>query len=126
MSLQAYQRAAQRAESPRDTEYRLFAEVTRALIDAAQVDASDLKTRVAALDWNRRLWTALAADCASTQNRLPEALRASIISLSMFVGRHTSETIRGGGPLDLLIDVNRSIMQGLKPGAPAPAAARAA
>jgi flagellar biosynthesis activator protein FlaF len=122
MSLQAYQQAAQRAESPRDTEYRLFAEVTRALMDAARADAGDLKTRVAALDWNRRLWTALATDCASPQNRLPDALRASIISLSMFVSRHTSQTIRGGGSLDLLIEVNRSIMQGLKPGAPVPAA----
>jgi flagellar biosynthesis activator protein FlaF len=126
MSLQAYQQAAQRAESPRDTEYRLFAEVTRALMDAAQGDARDLKTRVAALDWNRRLWTTLATDCASPQNRLPDHLRASIISLSMFVSRHTSETIRGGGPLDLLIEVNRSIMQGLRPGVPAPATAQAA
>ena len=121
MSLQAYQQAVQRVEGPRDTEYRLFAEVTRALMDAA--GASDLKTRVNALDWNRRLWTALATDCASPDNRLPDQLRASIISLSMFVSRHTSETIRGGGPLDLLIDVNRSIMQGLKPGAPTARAA---
>ena len=124
MSLQAYQQAVQRAEGPRDTEYRLFAEVTRALIDAA--GASDLKTRVHALDWNRRLWTALATDCSSSDNRLPDQLRASIISLSMFVGRHTSETIRGGGSLDLLIEVNRAIMQGLKPGAGAPPAAKAA
>ena len=126
MSLQAYQQAAQRAESPRDTEYRLFAEVTRALMDAASADRSDLKTRVAALDWNRRLWTTLAADCASPDNRLPPALRASIISLSMFVGRHTSQTIREGGDLDLLIEVNRSVMQGLRPGAGGPAAAQAA
>ena len=126
MSLQAYQQAAQRAESPRDTEYRLFAEVTRALMDAAAADSRDLKTRVTALDWNRRLWTALATDCASPENRLPEPLRASIISLSLFVGRHTSETIRGGGPLDLLIEVNRSIMQGLNPGLSAPPTARAA
>ena len=118
MSLQAYQQAAQRAESPRDTEYRLFAEVTRALMDAARADPRDLKTRVAALDWNRRLWTALASDCASAENRLPDALRAGIISLSLFVSRHTSETIRSGGDLDLLIEVNRSLMQGLQPGAP--------
>ena len=117
MSLQAYQQAAQRAESPRDTEYRLFTEVTRALMDAAAADKGDLKTRVTALDWNRRLWTALATDCASPHNSLPEGVRASIISLSMFVGRHTSETIRGAGSLDLLIDVNRTIMQGLSPGA---------
>ena len=31
MSLRAYQQAAQRAETPRDVEYRLFAQVTRAL-----------------------------------------------------------------------------------------------
>ena len=117
MSLQAYQQATQRAEGPRETEYRLFAEVTRALMDAARGDRNDLKTRVAALDWNRRMWTALATDCANPQNSLPEALRANIISLSMFVSRHTSKTIREKLDLDLLIEVNRSIMQGLAPGA---------
>ena len=35
MSLQAYQQASARAESPRELEYRLFGQVTRALIDAA-------------------------------------------------------------------------------------------
>jgi len=38
MSLQAYQQAAQQAENPRDTEYRLFGEVTRALMKAAEAD----------------------------------------------------------------------------------------
>ncbi len=122
MSLQAYQQASQRAESPRETEYRLFTEVTRALMDAARVDKGDLKTRVAALDWNRRLWAALAADCASPQNVLPEATRASIISLSLFVSRQTSQVIRNQGDLDLLIEVNRSIMQGLTPNLAAPSA----
>jgi flagellar biosynthesis activator protein FlaF len=123
MSLQAYQQAAQRAEGPRETEYRLFAEVTRALMEADRAPREDLKTRVAALDWNRRLWAALAADCASETNRLPPATRASIISLSLFVNRHTSETIRNKGPLNVLVDVNRSIMQGLAPGGAAPARA---
>jgi flagellar protein FlaF len=115
MSLQAYQQAAQRAESPRETEYRLFAEVTRALMDADKASRDDLKTRVAALDWNRRLWAALAADCASETNRLPAPTRASIISLSLFVNRHTSEVIRNKLGIDLLVEVNRSIMQGLAP-----------
>ena len=115
MSLQAYQQASQRAEGPRETEYRLFAEVTRALMDAAQADRRDLKARVGALDWNRRLWATLSADCANPENRLPDALRASIISLGMFVNRHTSEAIRNGGDIGLLVEVNRSIMQGLAP-----------
>jgi flagellar biosynthesis activator protein FlaF len=113
MSLQAYQQAAQRSESPRQTEYRLFGEVTRALMDAQAADVSDFKTRVGALDWNRRLWSTLAIDCARPENRLPEAVRAQIISLSIWVSRHTSEVVRSKGDYDLLIEVNRTIMQGL-------------
>ena len=85
MSLQAYQKATQRSESPRDAEYRLFGQVTRALMEAAEVDPSDLKTRMEALDWNRRIWSALAADCAVPENALPNALRAQIISISIWV-----------------------------------------
>ena len=113
MSLQAYQQAAQRTEGPRQTEYRLFGEVTRALMDAQRADPTDFKTRVGALDWNRRLWSTLAIDCSRPENRLPMPLRASIISLSIWVSRHTSEVVRDKGEYDLLIEVNRIVMQGL-------------
>ena len=62
MSLRAYQQAATRAEPPRDLEYRLFGQVTHALIVASKADLHDFKTRIDAIDWNRRLWSALAAD----------------------------------------------------------------
>jgi len=113
MSLQAYQQATARAESPREAEYRLFGQVTRALMAAAELDPSDARGRVDALDWNRRLWSALGADCASDANQLPEALRASIISLSIWVGKYTSAVIRQEDDIEPLIDVNRMIMQGL-------------
>ncbi len=125
MSMQAYQRAAERAEGPRATEYRLFAEVTRALLEADKADRSDLKTRIAALDWNRRMWAALAADCASPDNRLPPPLRASIVSLSLFVSRQTSTIVREKGDFGLLIEVNRTIMQGLSSSGPSDRAAAA-
>jgi flagellar protein FlaF len=115
MSLQAYQRTAQSAENPRETEYRLFGQVTRALMAAAEADEQDLQTRIAALDWNRRLWGALASDCARQDNQLPEALRASIISLSLWVSRHCSAVMRREEGFQPLIDVNRIIMQGLSP-----------
>jgi flagellar protein FlaF len=113
MSLQAYQQAAQRAENPRDAEYRLFAQVTRALMEAEQAPDTDLQTRMDALDWNRRMWTALASDCSSTDNALPQGVRATIISLSLWVGRHTSAVMRREEEIEPLIDVNRMIMQGL-------------
>ena len=120
MSLQAYHRVAQQAEDPRQTEYRLFGQVTRALIEASQADETDFQTRIDALDWNRRLWGVLAGDCAKADNRLPEALRAQIISLSLWVNRHTSAVMRREEEIADLVEINRMIMQGLAPaGAPA-------
>lgn len=125
MSLQAYHQAATRAESPRQTEYRLFGQVTLALMEAAKTDPSDVATRIDALDWNRRVWTVLGEDCANPANGLPAPLRASIISLSIWVGRHTSAVIRRREDIEPLIEVNRLIMQGLA-SAPANASSAAA
>ncbi|HVI33029.1 flagellar biosynthesis regulator FlaF [Phenylobacterium sp.] len=125
MSLQAYQRTATSAESPRETEYRLFAQVTLALMEAAKRDPTDIGGRIDALDWNRRVWNFLGEDCSHPDNRLPPELRASIISLSIWVGKHTSAVIRRQEEIEPLIDINRIIMQGLAggPGAGAGSAA---
>lgn len=113
MSLQAYKTAATRAESPREMEYRLFGQVTRALMHASTVDVADIATRIDALDWNRRLWTALATDCADPGNAMDKGLRAQIISISLFVGRHSSAVMRGEDDFEALIDINKMVMQGL-------------
>jgi flagellar biosynthesis activator protein FlaF len=113
MSLRAYQTATQRSETPRDAEYRLFGQVTRALLQAAETDPGDFQSRIEALDWNRRVWSALAADCSTPENRLPVEVRAQIISLSIWVNRYTSKVMRQEEDIDALIEVNRSIMQGL-------------
>ena len=114
--LQAYKQAATRTESPREMEYRLFGQVTRALMHAATVDPSDTKTRIDALDWNRRLWSTLATDCADPGNAMSMPLRAQIISISIFVGKHSSRVMRNEDDFETLIDINRSIMQGLSQG----------
>ena len=115
--LQAYKQAATRNESPRELEYRLFGQVTRALMHAATVDRSDIKTRIEALDWNRRLWSVLSTDCSDSDNAMAAPMRAQIISISLFVNRHSSEIMRGGDDdFETLIDINRSIMQGLAGG----------
>jgi len=113
MSLQAYKTASTRAETPRQTEYRLFGQVTRALMHAATLDKTAFAERMDALDWNRRMWSTLATACSEPSNAMPHALRASIISLSLFVARHTSEVARGNDSFETLIEINRMIMQGL-------------
>jgi flagellar protein FlaF len=113
MSLRAYQQAAQRAETPRDVEYRLFAQVTRALLDVKSTPREDVRAWIDILHWNRRVWAALADDCAQQDNALPDATRAQIISLSLFVHRTTSQVMRREAEIDVLIDLNRTMMQGL-------------
>lgn len=123
MSLNAYKAAATRAENPRELEYRLFGEVTRSLMHAATADKTDITTRINALDWNRRLWSALATDCSDPDNALNMGMRAQIISISLFVSKHSSAIMRGEEDFEPLIDINRSIMQGLAgPGGTAQAA----
>lgn len=123
MSVRAYQQTSASAESPREIEYRLFGQVTRALLAASEAPASDIATRIDALDWNRRLWSALSADCANPSNQLPVQLRANIISLSLWVNRHTSAIMRREEEFAPLIQVNRMMMQGLETRIDAPAAA---
>jgi len=115
MSLKAYQTTAARAENPRQTEYRLFGQVTRALMEADQMDRSQIRERMDALDWNRRMWSMLGADCSLSGNGLPDQVRANIISLSIWVNKHTSLVMRNKEEIGPLIDINRIIMQGLLP-----------
>ena len=114
MSLGAYQKVQQTTESPRNSEYRLFGSVTSALIDAQKLDRLD-KGLIHALDWNRRMWSALASDCAGDGNGLPEQLRAQIISISIWVSKYSSDIMKDNGDVEDLIDINKTIMEGLKP-----------
>lgn len=113
MSLQAYRSASQRVETPRELEYRLFSEVTRSLVEAEALDDAAVGPRMEALDWNRRVWATLAGACAQDDNGLPDAARANIISLSLWVDRHSQAVFRQEETFQPLIDVNRLVMQGL-------------
>jgi flagellar protein FlaF len=112
MSYQAYQKAQQSSESPSQIEYRLFAQVTNALIEARDKQFRGAAL-VKALDWNRRMWSVFSSDCGTKGNGLPDNLRAGIISLSIWVSKHSSGVARGDENIDDLININRTIMEGL-------------
>ncbi len=112
MSIKAYQRAATQADNPRELEYRAFGQVTAALVRMKEEQAAPAIV-AEALDANRRLWNVLSADCAVPENKLPLALRGQIISLAMWVARYSSEVLRDGADIEPLIDINRTMMEGL-------------
>jgi flagellar protein FlaF len=102
------------AERSRAHEYRLFARVTAELVRASgRADPAKLSR---ALNANRRLWDLLSVDCAQEANQLPHSLRAQIVSLALWVSRHTGIVLREGADIGPLIDVNRTIMVGLARG----------
>ena len=110
MSVRAYQTTMNVTEEARQTEYRLFGLVTGALIEARNRDSEGL---IEAIDRNRRLWLTLQMDLWSDDNGFNDALKAQLISLSIWVDKHSSKILRGEAEIDPLIQINRTIMEGL-------------
>lgn len=112
MSLAAYQKATTIIEQPRDTERRLMNQVTGNMIAARDAGMTGVKL-MPVLHHNREVWSAFSSACSAQGNGLPNELRASIMSLALWVDRHTSEVVAGNEPIDDLIELNREIIEGL-------------
>lgn len=112
MSLATYQRVRAIAETPRATEYRLVGEITGELL-AAWDRGLRGPLLMPALHRNREMWSTFSAACGAPGNGLPEALRASIISLALWVDRFTSDVVAGQEEIGPLVEVNRSVLEGL-------------
>ena len=110
MLLQNYEIAQNTTEEPRKTEYRLFAQVTKSLMDVEGEEEGKLAKAVL---WNRHLWMTLQADCSEEDNILSDQTRAGIISLAIWVDKHSRAVLQGKAEVAPLIEVNRSIMEGL-------------
>ena len=69
----------------------------------------------AALRLNWRLWTIFQADVASDENPLPPGIKANILSLSVFIDKHTVGALTEPEErrLDVLININRNVAAGL-------------
>jgi flagellar protein FlaF len=122
MSVHAYQKARKMVETPRATEHRLMGQVTGEMISAVAAGKHGAAL-IGCLHHNREVWSAFSSACATPGNELPAPLRGQIISLALWVDRHTSAVIGGRESIDALIDVNRSVMEGLATGGDAPALA---
>jgi len=116
MSVQKYAAAQRTTDNPRNNEYRLLAQVTRELMECKN---QPMPKRMEVLDWNRRIWLTLQTDLADPRNQLPNQLKATLISLAIWVVKYTRKVTTGAAPIEPLITVNRNIMEGLAGGAAA-------
>lgn len=112
MSVHAYQMARRVVETPRATELRLLGQITGEMIAARDGGLSGAAL-VPYLHRNREVWSVFSSLCSAQGNALPSGLRASIISIALWVDRFSSQVVAGRDTIDALIDVNRSVMEGL-------------
>jgi flagellar biosynthesis regulator FlaF len=99
--------AAQQTRSLREQEADVFRRVNYSLRAAIDADAIE---RARAVADNRRLWLAVESAMLHPANQLPDALRASIVSL----GRTIQREMENRNPdLPFLINLNDQIILGL-------------
>ena len=100
-------------EQIRDNERRAF-DKALALLRSAAKAGRGTRESVEALLFVNRLWTILLEDLADSENGLPDSLKASLISIGIWVLRRTEE-IRQGHEEDFsaLIEILESIKKGL-------------
>lgn len=115
LSQHGYNSPALRAA--RDVEYDAFARVTRLLRQADR--RCTVPQAAEAVHRNNELWTLLAADLADPGNALPADMRAGLISLASFCIRRGHAVLNGEGTTDALIEINLTIMKGLRGEVPA-------
>lgn len=113
MTISAYQAARARAETPRSAELRLLGEITGEMMDAEERGLKGALL-MPSLHRNRQVWHAFHTDCIDPNNGLPRELRAQIASLALWVDRFTSDVIAGRERIRELIEVNRTVMEGLR------------
>lgn len=108
----AYAQTAGPVRTPRGVEYEAFARITRHLKSVA--NSGKLGKLAPALHDNRRLWTLLASDVADPKNPLPADLRARIFYLAEFTDQHSRKVLRGEATAAALVEINLSVMRGLR------------
>lgn len=85
------------------------------LLRSAQKQGSGSRESIEALVFARRLWSAFIEDLANTENDLPKALRADLISIGLWVMREADDIRLGkSDKFGDLIDVCEVIAEGLK------------
>lgn len=110
----AYARSRPTIRTHRQTEYDVFARVTRQLQQAEGAGAASFPELAAAIHDNRRLWTILAIDVAHPDNRLPDDLKSRILTLARFTHQHGAKVLEGQASPRILIEINTAIMRGLR------------
>jgi flagellar protein FlaF len=118
-ALAAYDSAVREVLSGRELEGTVLRKSALRL-RACQENPGDVLEMMEALRLNQAIWSVFQSELLEPTNALPQALRANLLRLSLVVDRETLEAQRttSAEALDLLIDINLAIAEGLFGGTP--------
>lgn len=112
--IQAYAQTQKSALSSREIEAMAFTKAALLLEDAKN-NLEDYDSYASALKFNQLLWTIIQADVVDKENKLPDVLKANILSLSIFVDKQTIKALADSKAehLETLININKNLAEGL-------------
>jgi flagellar protein FlaF len=123
MGISAYRQTIAETASARQIEKQVLISVTRDLdqfceifdatenkVEKIQILASGLRHSL----WkNEQLWMSLKTDLTEPGNRLEPGLKGTLISLALWVERHTLSVMEGKAKVFPLVEMNKIIANGL-------------
>lgn len=112
--MKAYPRTPE-AGNPARTEAWALLEAARELHQSKEGPIEDFR---AALRKNWRLWTIFQASLSEADCTLPLPVRRNLLGLSNFIDRQTADllAVRDAKKVDVLVNINRQISEGLLEG----------
>lgn len=112
----AYASPATPTKTDKSLEYDVVARVTSGL-RAASSDVENFGLTARAVDENRRMWSLIASSVGDSDNQYPPELKAQLFYLYEFTLLHSRKILQGEADVHPLVDINLSILRGLKSGA---------
>lgn len=109
-----YKTVQREMNSDKAIELKVLISVTSAL-SRADKEAIGGATKLAeALIDNAKLWNILFLDLVNPDNPLPMDMKNNLISLAEFTQAHTLKVLGGNADHQVLIDINQSLIAGLR------------
>jgi flagellar protein FlaF len=111
---QGYKTVQREMNSDKAIELKVFISITSSL---SQVDPAEIGGAAAlaqALVDNAKLWKILFIDLVNPENPMPMDLKQNLISLAEFTQLHTLKVLSGSADKQILIDINKSVISGLR------------
>ncbi len=113
-ALRAYSLNGRQTKNLRAQEYDVILQVTRDLKRLQKNPRAPFNEVAHAVHRNETLWSTIGLQVVDNDNELPDVVRANLLYLSKFVTQQSSKVLQKESSLEPLVDINVSVLRGLK------------